>query len=82
MADRKVVLLLKMIASADGRIDATDHKNSLLNYFCGDRGKGLDTFNLAVKAGLIKTTFHDMFETSDASLTDAGRAVVGGSRSA
>lgn len=76
MADRKVILLLKQVASAGGRIDSTDNNHSLLNYFCQDRGKDTDTFNLAIQAGLLRTTFNDMFETSEAFLTDAGRAAI------
>jgi len=77
MADRKVVLLLKIIASAGGSIDATDSDYSMLNYFCDDRGKRDDTFNRAINSGYITTTFDSMIETSSAHLTDAGRALVG-----
>lgn len=76
MPDRKVMLLLKMMDSANGSIDATDNDHSLLNYFCDDRKGNIDTFNRAIDAGLIRTTFHDMFETSEAFLTDAGRAAL------
>jgi hypothetical protein len=75
MPDRKTVLLLKIMADAAGRIDASDHRHSMLNYFCGDRGAGHDTFNLARMSGLIRVENYDD-ETSTAFLTDAGRAAL------
>lgn len=72
----KVMLLLKMIDAASGEIDATDDSESLLNYFCDDRGNDTDTFNLAIEQGLIRTSHNDIFETSRAFLTDAGRAAI------
>lgn len=76
MPDRKVLLLLKMMQSAKGHIDASDNAHSLLNYFCDDRGRKTDTFNLAINAGLIRTTFHDLSESSEAFLTDAGKSAL------
>lgn len=35
----KITLLLRMIDDANGEIDASDDDNSLLNHFCGDRGR-------------------------------------------
>lgn len=76
MPDRKVLLLLKMMDAANGRICAADDTHSLLNYFCDDRGRKTDTFNLAINAKLIRTTFDDICETSEAFLTDAGRIAI------
>ncbi|UFS77178.1 hypothetical protein LPB73_07320 [Tardiphaga sp. 37S4] len=76
MADRKMILLLKMIDAAHGSIDASDQSHSLLNYFCGDRDRGDDTFNLVAKAGLIRVTHDSRMETSTAYLTDAGRLAI------
>ncbi len=71
----KVMLLLRMMEAANGRIDASDSRYSLLNYFCGDF-EPTDTFNAAREKGLIRTEFNDLFETSTAFLTDAGRAAL------
>jgi len=65
-----------MIEAADGYIDASDDPHSLLTYFCDDRGLETDTFNLAIKEGLIRTTHDDIFETSRAFITDLGRAAL------
>lgn len=73
----KVLLLLRMMRAAGGEIDATDDNHSLLNYFCDDDEFGeTDTFNKAIELGLIRTTHHDIFETSRAYLTDTGRAAA------
>lgn len=77
----KVLLLLRMIDAAGGYIDASDDPHSLLTYFCDDRGLETDTLNLAVKDGLIRTTHDDIFETSRAFLTAAGRAALEQKRS-
>jgi hypothetical protein len=69
----KVRLLLQMLQSANGQIDASDHRNSLLNYFCDDNGRETDTFNLAIKFGFIRVTHDSHFETSTAYLIDVGR---------
>lgn len=71
----KVMLLLRMIAAANGQINASDDDHSMLNYFCGDF-EPTDTFNEAIRLKLIRTEFHDIFETSIAFLTDAGRAAL------
>lgn len=73
----KVMLLLRMMRAAKGEIDATDDPHSLLNYFCDDGEFGdTDTFNKAIELGLIRTTHHDIFETSAAFLTPAGEAAL------
>lgn len=69
----KVRLLLQMVQSANGQIDASDHQNSLLNYFCDDNGRETDTFNIAIKSGFIRVTHDSHFDTSTAYLTDVGR---------
>jgi hypothetical protein len=74
--DPKVLLLLQMVERAKGEIDTTEHDNSLLNFFCDDRGRETDTYNLAIDAGYLRSSFNDLFETSRAYLTDAGRAIL------
>lgn len=70
--DSRLFLLLQMIGTADGSIDATDHRHNMLNFFCDDRGEGKDTFNLAIEQGFVRVEHNSDFDTSNAFLTDKG----------
>lgn len=71
----KVMLLLRIVEAANGEIDSSENRHSMLNYFCGDF-EPTDTYNAAIDLGYLKNSFNSMFETSEAKLTDAGRAAL------
>ncbi|USN15213.1 hypothetical protein KIKIMORA_00660 [Brevundimonas phage vB_BpoS-Kikimora] len=74
--DEPLVWLLRMMQATGGEIDASDNRWSPLNLFCGDRGEGLDTFNLAINLGLVQSSHDSDFDTSRAWLTTTGKAYV------
>ncbi len=74
--DEAMEWMLKAIAAAGGTVDSSDTPHNLLNLFCGDRGDGTDTFNLAHEADFLHTSHDSDFDTSTTRLTDAGRTFL------
>lgn len=74
----KIVTLLAIIDAASGECDASDDPHGWLNWFCDDAPDrhGIDTFNLAINLGYIRTSRDDCTETSTAILTPKGRGAL------
>jgi hypothetical protein len=66
---------LNILSQAGGATDASDVPYAWINAFCNDEGNhGSDTFNRACDLKLIRTSHCTSYETSTATLTEAGRS--------
>ena len=75
--DARVIAMLRLLDSAGGIAGASDYPDDLLRAFYDDRGRGNDTFNIAIDARLITVSHDSDSDTSIARITASGRAALG-----
>jgi hypothetical protein len=62
--------MLSIIEKMGGTTSANADENEWINFFCDDGDPG--TFHQAIDAGLLRVTHNDLFDTSEAHLTEVG----------
>lgn len=76
--EQRELVLLQIVEGMGGTVDSSESKWSWLNWFCSDEVYGVqaDTFNRCDEKGWLSTSHDTSSDTSKATITAAGRAIL------